>query len=319
MDLQSRIAETREKALQQISACVNSAELEEIKSLYLGRKGIIRDLLSQLSNIPPDSKGHYGAEINKLKDEISQRIESATVTEGKPVETQGAPLFDVTLPGKKILLGRRHPVYKTLDEMKYIFEKLGFDVVYGPEIENEYNNFEALNIPLDHPSRDAFDTFYIGRDTLLRSHTSPVQIRTMKERKPPLRIIAPGKVFRPDTPDASHSPMFHQVEGLMVGEDVTFANLKGILELFAKEMFGVDTKMRFRPSFFPFTEPSAEVDISCIICGGRGIKGSTPCSACKATGWMEILGSGMVHPKVFEKVGYDPEKYTGFAFGMGVE
>jgi len=197
--------------------------------------------------------------------------------------------------------------------MVEVFARLGFDVAYGPEIEHERNNFEALNIPLDHPSRDAFDTLYLERPWLLRSHTSPVQIRTMMREKPPIRIVAPGKVFRPDKADASHLPMFHQVEGLMIGEDVTFAHLKGMLLLFAEAMFGAGTKVRFRPSFFPFTEPSAEVDISCILCGAKG------CPACKGSGWMEILGSGMVHPKVLQNCNIDPEKYTGFAFGMGVE
>ena len=194
-----------------------------------------------------------------------------------------------------------------------IFARLGYDVANGPEIEHEKNNFEALNIPLDHPSRDAFDTFYLERPWLLRSHTSPVQIRTMLRQKPPIRVVVPGKVFRPDKADASHLPMFHQVEGLMVGERVTFAHLKGTLLLFAESMFGAGTKVRFRPSFFPFTEPSAEVDISCILCGAKG------CPACKGSGWMEILGSGMVHPRVLQMCGIDPEKYTGFAFGMGIE
>ncbi|HVR86593.1 MAG TPA: phenylalanine--tRNA ligase subunit alpha, partial [Planctomycetota bacterium] len=229
------------------------------------------------------------------------------------VSAAATPKVDLSLPGRAPELGRRHPIYKTWDEICRVFMKLGFDVVYGPEIETEEHNFEALNIPLDHPARDGFDTFYIDPPYLVRSHTSPVQIRTMKERKPPIRVIAPGKVFRPDKPDAGHSPMFHQIEGLIVGPGITFAHLKGVLDLFAKSMWGGRTNIRFRPSYFPFTEPSAEVDVSCFICGAKG------CPVCKGSGWVEILGSGMVHPKVLAGCGIDAERNTGFAFGMGVE
>ena len=231
-----------------------------------------------------------------------------------PKET--AALFDATIPGEQKHSGRYHPLYRTFFQMIDVFKRLGFDCAYGPEIESPYYNFEALNVPADHPSCDAFDTFYVAesnRNLLLRSHTSPVQVRTMEKIKPPIRIIVPGKVFRPDAPTPSRFPMFHQVEGLMVDENITFANLKGVLDIFCKEIFGPDTQTRFRPSFFPFTEPSAELDISCVHCHGRG------CPVCKRTGWLEILGSGMVHPAVFEAVGYDPEQVTGFAFGLGIE
>ncbi|MEK7242084.1 MAG: phenylalanine--tRNA ligase subunit alpha, partial [Planctomycetota bacterium] len=229
-----------------------------------------------------------------------------------------SPVMDVSLPGHIPPRGGTHPLVQTIQEIKEIFGRMGFQVGSGPEVELEYYNFEALNIPPDHPSRDDFDTFYVSDDVLLRSQTSTVQIRVMQKQKPPIRIIAPGKVFRPDTVDARHSFMFHQIEGLMVGgstagEGVNFGHLKGVLSLFAKTYFGPDTRMRLRPSFFPFTEPSAEVEISCSFCKGKG------CSVCGGSGWLEILGAGMVHPNVFKAVGYDPEQYTGFAFGMGVE
>jgi phenylalanyl-tRNA synthetase alpha chain len=293
MDLEKRIAEIRA----QFDAEANTPP-EKLRSKYVGREGIVRDLFTIVAKLPPDQKGAAGRRVNEFKTELETRLDR--LGDARPKET--GPAIDATLPGQAPPPGRRHPVYRVWDEIVTLFQRLGFDVVYGPEIEDEVHNFEALNIPLEHPSRDAFDTFYIEKPWLLRSHTSPVQIRTMKERKPPIRVIAPGKVFLPDKPDAGHSPMFHQVEGLMIGEDVTFAKLKGVLELFAKSMWGADTKIRFRPSFFPFTEPSAEVDVSCFICGAKG------CPACKQSGWMEILGSGM-----------DSEKYTGFAFGMGVE
>lgn len=304
MDLEKRIAEIRA----QFEAEANSPP-EKLRSKFVGREGIVRELFTIVAKLPPAEKGAAGKRVNEFKTELETKLDQLGTS--KPKET--GPAIDVTLPGQAAPPGRRHPVYRVWDDIVRLFQRLGFDVVYGPEIEDEVHNFEALNIPLEHPSRDAFDTFYIEKPWLLRSHTSPVQIRTMKERKPPIRVIAPGKVFRPDKPDAGHSPMFHQVEGLMIGEDVTFAKLKGVLELFAQSMWGANTKIRFRPSFFPFTEPSAEVDVSCFICGAKG------CPACKQSGWMEILGSGMVHPKVLENCGIDSEKYTGFAFGMGVE
>src|SRR5882672_1647700 len=281
---------------------------EQLHSRYLGREGRVHELFTKLKTLPAEQKGDAGKKLNDLKSELeglTARREAA-----KP-STDAA--VDLSLPGRAPELGRRHPIYKTWDEISRVFLKLGFDTVYGPEIETEEHNFEALNIPLDHPARDGFDTFYIEPPYLVRSHTSPVQIRTMKQRKPPIRVIAPGKVFRPDKPDAGHSPMFHQIEGLIVGPGITFAHLKGVLDLFAKSMWGEKTSIRFRPSYFPFTEPSAEVDVSCFICGAKG------CPVCKQSGWVEILGSGMVHPKVLAGCGIDAEVNTGFAFGMGVE
>jgi phenylalanyl-tRNA synthetase alpha chain len=306
MDLDTKISEVKE-AFEKDAAVLSR---DQLRSRYVGREGKVRDLFGLLKGLPPDLKGPAGQKLNAFKAELERRVEAMRAA--PPAAAAGAAV-DLTLPGRAPELGRRHPIYRTWDGIVRVFTKLGFDVVYGPEIETEANNFEALNIPLEHPSRDAFDTFYVERPYLLRSHTSPVQIRTMKERKPPIRVIAPGKVFRPDKPDASHSPQFHQVEGLMVGPGVTFAQLKGVLDLFVKAMWGPETRTRFRPSFFPFTEPSAEVDVSCFICGAKG------CSACKQSGWMEILGSGMVHPKVLENCGIDPEANTGFAFGLGVE
>jgi len=284
--------------------------LEQLKNRYVGRDGAVRELFALLRTVPPAEKGAAGQQLNALKTDLEKRVEELSKTRQSAT---AAAAVDLSLPGRAPDLGRRHPIYRTWDEIARVFMKLGFDVVYGPEIETEENNFEALNIPMDHPARDGFDTFYIEAPYLVRSHTSPVQIRTMKQRKPPIRVIAPGKVFRPDKPDAGHSPMFHQLEGLIVGPGITFAHLKGVLDLFAKSMWGDRTNIRFRPSYFPFTEPSAEVDVSCFLCGAKG------CPVCKGSGWVEILGSGMVHPKVLASCGIDAEANTGFAFGMGVE
>jgi phenylalanyl-tRNA synthetase alpha chain len=284
--------------------------LEQLKNRYVGRDGAVRELFALLKTVPPAEKGAAGQQLNALKTDLEKRLEEISKSK---VAVSSASAVDLSLPGVAPDLGRRHPIYKTWDEIGRVFMKLGFDVVTGPEIETEEHNFEALNIPMDHPARDGFDTFYIEAPYLVRSHTSPVQIRTMKQRKPPIRVIAPGKVFRPDKPDAGHSPMFHQIEGLIVGPGITFAHLKGVLDLFAKAMWGEKTSIRFRPSYFPFTEPSAEVDVSCFICGAKG------CPVCKGSGWVEILGSGMVHPKVLAGCGIDAEANTGFAFGMGVE
>ena len=287
-----------------------SLPAEQLRSRYLGPSGKVRGLFGEMKGIPADQKKPAGEKLNAFKGELEARIQGLEANKGPGASERAV---DLTLPGRAPELGRRHPVYRTWEEIVRVFSRLGFDVVYGPEVEVEANNFEALNIPVDHPARDSFDTFYVEPPYLLRSHTSPVQIRTMKSRKPPIRVLAPGKVFRPDKPDAGHSPMFHQVEGLLVGPGVTFAHLKGVLDLFVKSMWGPATAVRFRPSFFPFTEPSAEVDVTCFICGAKG------CPACKQSGWVEILGSGMVHPKVLANCGIDPEENTGFAFGMGVE
>ena len=305
MGLEDKIKEVREAFGKEPP----TTPLEQLKARYVGRDGKLRELFGELKSAPADQKGALGQKLNALKAELEEKIMKLTARTVAASDTT----IDLTLPGRAPGLGRRHPIYQVWDEIARVFMKLGFDVVYGPEIETEENNFEALNIPLDHPARDGFDTFYIDPPWLVRSHTSPVQIRTMRSRKPPIRVIAPGKVFRPDKPDAGHSPMFHQVEGLIVAPGITFAHLKGVLDLFAKSMWGGATSIRFRPSFFPFTEPSAEVDVSCFICGAKG------CPVCKGSGWVEILGSGLVHPKVLENCGIDSEANTGFAFGMGVE
>jgi phenylalanyl-tRNA synthetase alpha chain len=311
-ELKQTIDQMRNEAKSVLDAASDSEALESFRNAYLGRKGKVRDLFAMMGNVAAEARSEAGQAVNAFKNELEGLFEARSGGNGGSAKASG-PMVDVTLPGTRPPIGRLHPVYECMDDIVSAFVALGFDVALGPEIEDEFHNFEALNIPADHPARDGFDTYYVDGKNLLRSHTSPVQIRTMMKRKPPLRVIAPGRVYRPDTPDASHSPMFHQVEGLMVGEDVSFANLKGLLLTFAREFFGAETDVRFRPSFFPFTEPSGEVDISCIICGGGG------CSACKHSGWMEILGAGMVDPAVYDAVGYDATNLTGFAFGMGVE
>jgi len=321
--MKDKIAKIEKEALSEIVSSANDADaLEALKVKYLGRKGVVADLFKNMGHLSGDERPQAGQLINALKNTLTNAFEEKLRASAFSSEEKGER-FDITLPGTWHKTGKLHPITKTIDEICGVFTSLGFMVVDGPEIETEHYNFETLNIPLEHPSRDAFDTFYLKSDSgkyLLRSHTSPVQARFMEKNKPPFSIIVPGKVFRPDATDASHSFMFHQIEGLVVGEDVRFSDLKGLLNVFAKKLFGKETKMRFRPSFFPFTEPSAEVDISCIICAsGENKHSDKRCSVCGGKGWLEILGSGMVNPKVFEKVGYDPEKVTGLAFGMGVE
>ena len=304
------------KLRQDFDSRLNSAadpkQLEQIRIDFLGKKGSLQGLMKDLRNASPEEKPKLGKDINLLKQHVEQEIDNkgtglGSKSAGKPEET-----FDTTLPGRKELTGTLHPITQVMEEITSIFFGLGFQVEEGPEIETDYYNFEALNIPKDHPARDMQDTFYIEDETVLRTHTSPVQIHVMENREPPLRIIAPGKVYRCDS-DVSHTPMFHQIEGLMVDEGVSFSHLKGIMNIFLQEVFGKDTKIRFRPSFFPFTCPSAEVDIQCVMCSGKG------CRVCSQTGWLEILGAGMVDPAVFKSVGYDSEKWTGFAFGLGIE
>jgi phenylalanyl-tRNA synthetase alpha chain len=290
-------------------------DLESLRLKYLGRKGVLAELTGSIGTLAAQERGNFGKQVNDLKSRLLDYFRDKE----KALNTGGIYLKgdipDIGLPGIAQELGGVHPITQIINEICGIFSRMGFSIVEGPEIETEYNNFTGLNIPLDHPSRDAFDTFYLKNypKLLLRSHTSPVQVRAMKERKPPLAIVVPGRVYRPDAVDASHLFMFHQIEGFLVDENIGFSDLKGGLEVFARSVFGEDIKMRFRPHFFPFTEPSAEVDISCIICKGKG------CSVCGRKGWLEILGSGMIHPNVFKHVGYEPDKYTGFAFGMGVE
>ncbi len=297
-----------------IEECSSLELLEALRVRYLGRKGELTTMLRGLGMLAPDQRPAAGRAINDLKADIQARIHTrGIVLQQKEEQREFAQeTIDVTLPGVQQALGARHPISLVMSRITGIFTGLGFVVEEGPEAETEYYNFGALNFPPEHPAKDMQATLYITDELLMRTHTSPVQIRVMQRQKPPLRCIMPGRVYRCDS-DVSHSPMFHQVEGLLVGEDVTFGALKGILAFFVQRMFGPGTRMRFRPSFFPFTEPSAEIDISCVICSGKG------CRVCKETGWVEILGAGMVHPAVFEGVGYDPDRYTGYAFGMGVE
>ncbi|MBM3249997.1 MAG: phenylalanine--tRNA ligase subunit alpha [Candidatus Omnitrophica bacterium] len=289
--------------------------LEEFRVKYLGRKGIVAQLTGSIPTLPVEERGRFGQQVNALKNKLSCLIREKEKSLADSGTKAASGEEDLGMPGIAQELGHLHPVTQIITRICDIFMRMGFAVVEGPEIENEYNNFTGLNIPLEHPSRDVFDTFYLkgGEKLLLRSHTSPVQIRVMQKQKPPLAVVVPGRVYRPDAVDASHSFMFHQIEGFLVDKGIRFSDLKGILEAFARAVFGEEIKMRFRPHFFPFTEPSAEVDISCIICKGKG------CSVCGRKGWLEILGSGMIHPNVFKHVGIDPEVYTGFAFGMGVE
>lgn len=295
-----------------IGSVSNSKQLEQIRIEFLGKKGQLQGLMKELRNASPQEKPKLGKDINLLKQHVEQTINDKDVSLGSKSFKNSNENFDTTLPGRKELTGTLHPITQVMEEITSIFFGLGFQVEEGPEIETDYYNFEALNIPKDHPARDMQDTFYIEDETVLRTHTSPVQIHVMENREPPLRIIAPGKVYRCDS-DVSHTPMFHQIEGLMVDEGLSFSHLKGIMNIFLQEVFGKNTQIRFRPSFFPFTCPSAEVDIQCVMCNGKG------CRVCSQTGWLEILGAGMVDPAVFQSVDYDPEKWTGFAFGLGIE
>ena len=300
--------------LEESKAATSLSELQQLRVKYLGKKGLVTLKLKTLSSIPPDLRPVYGNTVNEVKryidEELKKREALLKAEENKRLIHSEA--IDTTLPGKFTPFGREHPVNKVLSEIIRIFVSMCFDVEEGPEVELDYYNFEALNMPKYHPARDMQDTLYISDDVILRTHTSPVQIRVMEKKKPPLKIIAPGKVYRCDA-DISHTPMFHQVEGFMVDTDIAFSDLKGVLESFIHSFFNVETAVRFRPSFFPFTEPSAEVDIGCNFCSKKG------CRICKNTGWIEILGAGMINPRVFEMVGYDTEIYSGFAFGMGVE
>lgn len=293
-------------------------DLEKLRVAYLGRKGKLASVMAGLPELPEAERPRAGKQANLCKKGLLEglaRKREELQTAGQKKETTR---LDVSLPGRRGWIGSKHPVTLVLDEICSAFSAIGFDVVTGPEIENDFYNFEALNIPWDHPARDMQDTLYITESIVLRTHTSPLQIRTMETASPPLAVIAPGKVYRRDA-DLTHTPMFHQVEGFLVDEQVGMADLRGTLTHFVHSVFSRQTKVRFRPSFFPFTEPSAEVDISCVICNGTGFCGPEPCRICKQTGWVEILGCGMIDPAVFEKVGYDPERWTGFAFGLGVE
>jgi phenylalanyl-tRNA synthetase alpha chain len=309
-DLRQLQAEAETK----LSTLENLKDLEEVRIRYLGRKGLFTSLLRQLGQVSAEDRPRFGKLANEIKEELEQKFDarkSALAASDKGGEA--GKRYDLSLPGRLVPFGRLHPVTQIMDEVCSIFVDLGFAVAEGPDVELDYYNFEALNIPQHHPARDMHDTFYINDSILLRTHTSPMQIRAMEMEKPPLRIIAPGKVYRCDS-DITHTPMFHQVEGFLVDHKVSFADLKGVLTVFCQKMFDQeDIRLRFRPSFFPFTEPSAEVDIGCVICRGSG------CRVCKQTGWLEILGAGMIDPEVFKMVDYDPEEYSGFAFGLGIE
>lgn len=310
--------ENLQSILQQALAAVANAEsvtgLDQVRVHYLGKKGEITGQLKTLGKLAPEERKAAGADINRVKEQVQEAIKDrqAFLQDQAMQQQLASESIDVTLAGRNGAVGGLHPVTRTLQRIETFFASMGFQVVEGPEIEDDFHNFEALNIPGHHPARAMHDTFYFDAGTLLRTHTSPVQVRTMESTEAPYRIICPGRVYRCDS-DLTHTPMFHQVEGLLVDTDITFADLKGILAEFLRDFFEKDLDVRFRPSYFPFTEPSAEMDIQCVMCDGRG------CRVCSHTGWLEILGCGMVHPKVFEHVNVDAEKYTGFAFGMGVE
>lgn len=290
-------------------------ELEEIRVKYLGKKGELTAILRGMGSLSPEERPLFGKMANEVRSIIEELLDKSaqTIKEREKAIRFQAETIDVTMPGKTHKIGHKHPLMKVLDEIKDIFIGMGFKIAEGPEVETVYHNFDALNAPKNHPSRDVSDTFYITDQILLRTQTSPVQVRTMQQTRPPIRIISPGRCFRFDTPDATHSPMFHQVEGLVVDKNITMADLKGTLDLFAKQLFGIGTQTKFRPHHFPFTEPSAEVDVTCFKCHGKG------CSVCKGSGWIEILGAGMVHPNVLKEGNIDPEEYSGFAFGMGLD
>ncbi|PKM83834.1 MAG: phenylalanine--tRNA ligase subunit alpha [Firmicutes bacterium HGW-Firmicutes-13] len=314
--MKDKLQHIRKKAEEDINSLKEMGELKEIQVKYLGKKGEITQVLRSMGKLSEEERPVIGQLANQVKEEITGLIDKRkeVLLEKEKEKKWEAERIDVTLPGNRPVIGQIHPLTLIMDEIKEIFLGMGFNIAEGPEIETDFYNFEALNIPKEHPARDMQDSFYISEDILLRTHTSPVQIRTMEKVAPdvPLRIIAPGKVYRRDD-DATHSPMFHQVEGFAVDTDISLGDLKGTLLLFAQQMFGEELKIRLRPSYFPFTEPSAEVDISCVICRGEG------CRVCGHSGWLEVLGAGMIHPRVLEISGYDPEKVTGYAFGMGVE
>jgi phenylalanyl-tRNA synthetase alpha chain len=310
------LEQIRREAFAALEAARTDADVEQVRVRFLGRKGDLTNAVRGLRDVAPADRPAVGALLNQIKDVVEQRVADALTALRNAARAQrlASERIDVTVPGRRRLPGRRHPITQTLDELIGIFVGMGFSVADGPDIEDDYHNFTALNVPADHPARDMQDTLFVDGGRLLRTHTSPVQIRVMESQAPPLRVIAPGAAYRHDY-DVTHSPHFHQVEGLMVDRRVTFADLKGVLTLALRQIFGADTKLRFRASFFPFTEPSAEVDISCLLCGGTDAQ----CRICKGTGWLEILGSGMVDPNVFAAVGYDPEAVSGFAFGIGIE
>lgn len=313
--VKEKLEEIRQKALASIEEAKDQDSLNDVRVKVFGKKGEFTQVQKSMKDVAPEDRPKVGAMINEARAAIEEKMtEAREKMQQKALEERlKRETIDVTLPAKKNKIGHRHPNTIALDEVEKIFIGMGFDVVEGPEIEKDYYNFEALNIPANHPAKDEQDTFYINKDILLRTQTSPVQVRQMEAKKPPIRMIAPGRVFRADEVDATHSPSFHQIEGMVIDKGITFSDLKGTLEMFVHKLFGEDTKVKFRPHHFPFTEPSAEMDVSCFKCGGKG------CRFCKGEGWIEILGCGMVHPHVLEMSGIDPEVYSGFAFGVGLE
>ncbi|MBR6585212.1 MAG: phenylalanine--tRNA ligase subunit alpha [Firmicutes bacterium] len=313
--MQAKLQQILEESKAQLQAAASVQEAEDVRVKVLGKKGALTEILKSMGKLAPEERKELGQAANQVRAEIEELLKEtfdklkSAAQEAKFREEK----IDVTEPGKTVKLGAKHPVTVTIEEMSKVFKSMGFTLTEGPEVETVFNNFDALNAGPNHPARDWTDTFYISDDVLLRTQTSPVQVRTLQSQEPPIRVFVPGRTFRCDTADATHSPMFHQVEGLVVDEGITMADLKGVLDSFAKQMFGSETKTKFRPHHFPFTEPSAEMDVSCFKCGGRG------CRVCKGSGWIEILGCGMVHPNVLKVGGIDTEKYTGFAFGVGVE
>ena len=315
MDTREQLEQIRAEAAASIESAASLQELDAVRVKYLGKKGELTAVLKTMGKLSPEERPKVGQMANEVRELITADLEKRNdlLKAAQQEMKLKAETIDVTLPGTKVEIGHKHPLSIVLDEVKEIFLGMGFEVVGGPEVEWDYYNFEALNIPKDHPARDTQDTFYITENMLLRTQTSGVQIRTKENKKPPIRMIAPGRVFRSDAVDATHSPLFHQIEGMAIDEGITMGDLKGTLETFAKKLYGEQTKIRLRPHHFPFTEPSCEIDVSCFKCGGCG------CSMCKGEGWIEILGGGMVHPKVLRTGGIDPEKYSGFAFGVGLE
>ncbi|EEH97616.1 phenylalanine--tRNA ligase subunit alpha [Clostridium tertium] len=313
--MQEKLMSIKENAFNELTNVNTSSELEEIRVKYLGKKGELTTILRGMGSLSQEERPIVGKLVNVVKKEVEDKIEeiSRGIKEKEKNAKLASEVIDISLPGNKSLIGKRHPLDLTLESMKNIFISMGFTVEEGPEVELDHYNFEALNIPKDHPARSEQDTFYINDNLVLRTQTSPVQIRVMENQAPPIKMIAPGKVYRSDAVDATHSPIFYQMEGLVIDKGVTFADLKGTLELFAKKMFGDKVKTKFRPHHFPFTEPSAEMDATCFVCEGKG------CRVCKGSGWIELLGCGMVHPQVLRNCGIDPEVYSGFAFGFGVD
>ena len=313
--MQSKLQEIKERALQEIEKAKANGSIEEIRVKYLGKKGELTTILRSMGNLSKEERPVMGKLVNDVKNIVEEKLQEVVseIKEKQKKEKLENEVIDVTLPGVKNEIGNRHPLEVTVERIKDIFISMGFAVEDGPEVELDYYNFEALNIPKNHPAKSEQDTFYINEDVVLRTQTSGVQVRVMEKQKPPIKMISPGKVYRADSVDATHSPIFYQMEGLVVAEGVTFADLKGTLELFTKKMFGDKVKTKFRPHHFPFTEPSAEMDATCFVCGGKG------CNVCKGSGWIEMLGCGMVHPNVLRNCGIDPEVYSGFAFGFGID